>query len=124
MESCTMQIKLEPFFSRTPPLVKSKKLLGYVFQEPWRNEEAVTTLDTYLSQKQAEAKEAWEAASKRYQDKYISTQFRYDLTAQQKRVVETANRKRLNAVKRSKTVFERWCKINAHYETLKTKNHF
>ena len=51
VESCTMQIKLEPFFSRTPPLVKSKKLLGYVFQEPWRNEEAVTTLDTYHKNK-------------------------------------------------------------------------
>ena len=119
-----MQINLDPFFNRATPLAKQKKLLGYVFQEPWRNEETISILGTYLPQKQAEAKEAWEAASKRYQDKYISTQFRYDLTAQQKRVVEAANRKRLNAVKRSKTVFERWCKINAHYETLKTKNHF
>ena len=124
VESCTMQIKLEPFFSRTPPLVKSKKLLGYVFQEPWRNEEAVTTLNTYLSQKQAEAKEAWEAASKRYQDEYVCTQFSYDLTAQQKRTVEAANRKMLNEVKRCKTAFEHWCDIIAHYETLKTKNHF
>lgn len=119
-----MQINLDPFFNRTTPLAKQKKLLGYVFQEPWRNEETISTLGTYLPQKQAEAKEAWEVASKRYQDEYISTQFRYDLTAQQKRTVEAANRKMLNEVKRCKTNFERWGKIIACYEMLKTKNHF
>ena len=119
-----MQINLDPFFNRTTPLAKQKKLLGYVFQEPWRNEETISTLGTYLPQKQAEAKEAWEAASKRYQDEYISTQFRYDLTAQQKRTVEAANRKMLKEVKRCKTNFERWGKIIACYEMLKTKNHF
>lgn len=119
-----MQINLDPFFNRTTPLAKQKKLLGYVFQEPWRNEETISTLGTYLPQKQAEAKEALEAASKRYQDEYISTQFRYDLTAQQKRTVEAANRKMLNEVKRRKTNFERWGKIIACYEMLKTKNYF
>ncbi len=119
-----MQINLDPFFNRTTPLAKQKKLLGYVFQEPWRNEETISTLGTYLPQKQAKAKEAWESASKRYQDEYISTQFRYDLTAQQKRTVEAANRKMLNEVKRCKTNFERWGKIIACYEMLKTKNHF
>lgn len=124
VERCTMQINLDPFFNRTTPLAKQKKLLGYVFREPWRNEETISTLDTYLPQKQAEAKEARKAASKRYQDEYISTQFRYDLTAQQKRTVEAANRKMLNEVKRCKTNFERWGKITAYYEMLKTKNHF
>ena len=124
VERCTMQINLDPFFNRTTPLAKQKKLLGYVFQELWRNEETISTLGTYLPQKQAEAKEAWEAASKRYQDEYISTQFRYDLTTQQKRTVEATNRKMLNEVKRCKTNFERWGKIIAHYEMLKTKNHF
>lgn len=123
VERCTMQINLDPFFNRTT-LAKQKKLLGYVFQEPWRNEETISTLGTYLPRKQAEAKEAWEAASKRYQDEYISTQFRYDLTAQQKRTVEAANRKMLNEVKRCKTNFERWGKIIAHYEMLKTKTNF
>ncbi len=119
-----MQINLDPFFNRTTPLAKQKKLLGYVFREPWRNEKTISILGTYLPQKQAEAKEVWEVASKRYQDEYISTQFRYDLTAQQKRTVEAANRKMLNEVKRCKTNFERWGKIIAHYEMLKTKNHF
>ena len=119
-----MQINLDPFFNRTTPLAKQKKLLGYVFQEPWRNEGTISTLGTYLPQKQAEAKEALEVASKRYQDEYISTQFRYDLTAQQKRTVEAANRKMLNEVKRCKTNFERWGKTIACYEMLKTKNHF
>lgn len=119
-----MQINLDPFFNRTTPLAKQKKLLGYVFQEPWRNEKTISILGTYLPQKQADAKEAWAVASKRYQDEYIGTQFRYDLTAQQKRTVEAANRKMLNEVKRCKTNFERWGKIIAHYEMLKTKNHF
>ena len=123
VERCTMQINIDPFFTQAT-LAKQKKLLGYVFQEPWRNEETISTLGTYLPQKQAEAKEAWEAASKRYQDEYISTQFRYDLTAQQKRTVEAANRKMLNEVKRCKTKYERWGKIIAYYEMLKTKNHF
>ncbi len=123
VERCTMQINLDPFFTQAT-LAKQKKLLGYVFQEPWRNEETIRTLDAYLPQKQAQAKDAWENASKRYQNEYTGTQFRYDLTAQQKRTVEAANRKMLNEVKRCKTNFERWGKIIACYEMLKTKNHF
>ena len=123
VERCTMQINIDPFFTQAT-LAKQKKLLGYVFQEPWRNEETIRTLDAYLPQKQAQAKDAWENASKRYQNEYTGTQFRYDLTANQKRTIEAANRKMLNEVKRCKAKYERWGKIIAYYETLKTKNHF
>ena len=123
VERCTMQINLDPFFTQAT-LAKQKKLLGYVFQEPWRNEETIRILDAYLPQKQAQAKDAWENASKRYQNEYTGTQFRYDLTANQKRTIEAANRKMLNEVKRCKAKYERWGKIIAYYETLKTKNHF
>ena len=123
VERCTMQINIDPFFTQAT-LAKQKKLLGYVFQEPWRNEETIRILDAYLPQKQAQAKDAWENASKRYQNEYTGTQFRYDLTANQKRTVEAANRKMLNEVKRYKAKYERWGKIIAYYETLKTKNHF
>ena len=123
VERCTMQINLDPFFTQAT-LAKQKKLLGYVFQEPWRNEETIRTLDAYLPQKQAQAKDAWENASKRYQNEYTGTQFRYDLTANQKRTIEAANRKMLNEVKRCKAKYERWGKIIAYYEMLKTKNRF
>lgn len=123
VERCTMQINLDPFFTQAT-LAKQKKLLGYVFQEPWRNEETIRILDAYLPQKQAQAKDAWENASKRYQNEYTGTQFRYDLTANQKRTIEAANRKMLNEVKRCKAKYERWGKIIAYYETLKTKNRF
>ena len=120
VERCTMQINLDPFFTQATP-AKQKKLLGYVFREPWRNEETIRTLDAYLPQKQAQAKDAWENASKRYQNEYTGTQFRYDLTANQKRTIEAANRKMLNEVKRCKAKYERWGKIIAYYEMLKTK---
>lgn len=123
VERCTMQINIDPFFTQAT-LAKQKKLLGYVFQEPWRNEETIRILDAYLPQKQAQAKDAWENASKRYQNEYTGTQFRYDLTANQKRTIEAANRKMLNEVKRCKAKYERWGKIIAYYEMLKTKNHF
>lgn len=123
VERCTMQINIDPFFTQAT-LAKQKKLLGYVFQEPWRNEETIRILDAYLPQKQAQAKDAWENASKRYQNEYTGTQFRYDLTANQKRIIEAANRKMLNEVKRCKAKYERWGKIIAYYEMLKTKNHF
>ena len=123
VERCTMQINLDPFFTQAT-LAKQKKLLGCVFQEPQRNEKTIRTLDAYLPQKQAQAKDAWENASKRYQNEYTGTQFRYDLTANQKRTIEAANRKMLNEVKRCKAKYERWGKIITHYETLKTKNHF
>ena len=123
VERCTLQINIDPFFTQAT-LAKQKKLLGYVFQEPWRNEETIRTLDAYLPQKQAQAKDAWENASKRYQKEYTGTQFRYDLTANQKRTIEAANRKMLNEVKRCKAKYERWGKIIAYYEMLKTKNHF
>ena len=120
VERCTMQINIDPFFTQAT-LAKQKKLLGYVFQEPWRNEETIRILDAYLPQKQAQAKDAWENASKRYQNEYTGTQFRYDLTANQKRTIEAANRKMLNEVKRCKAKYERWGKIIAYYEMLKTK---
>lgn len=123
VERCTMQINIDPFFTQAT-LAKQKKLLGYVFQEPWRNEETIRILDAYLPQKQAQAKDAWENASKRYQNEYTGTQFRYDLTANQKRTIEAANRKMLNEVKRCKAKYERWGKIIAYYEMLKNKNHF
>lgn len=123
VERCTMQINLDPFFTQAT-LAKQKKLLGYVFQEPWRNEETIRTLDAYLPQKQAQAKDAWENASKRYQNEYTGTQFRYDLTANQKRIIEAANRKMLNEVKRCKAKYERWGKTVAYYEMLKNKNRF
>lgn len=123
VERCTMQINIDPFFTQAT-LAKQKKLLGYVFQEPWRNEETIRILDAYLPQKQAQAKDAWENASKRYQNEYTGTQFRYDLTANQRRTIEAANRKMLNEVKRCKAKYERWGKIIAYYETLKTKNRF
>lgn len=123
VERCTMQINIDPFFTQAT-LAKQKKLLGYVFQEPWRNEETIRILDAYLPQKQAQAKDAWENASKRYQNEYTGTQFRYYLTANQKRTIEAANRKMLNEVKRCKAKYERWGKIIAYYETLKTKNRF
>ncbi len=123
VERCTMQINIDPFFTQAT-LAKQKKLLGYVFQEPWRNEETIRILDAYLPQKQAQAKDAWENASKRYQNEYTGTQFRCDLTANQKRTIEAANRKMLNEVKRCKAKYERWGKIIAYYETLKTKNRF
>ena len=123
VERCTMQISLDLFFTQAT-LAKQKKLLGYVFQEPWRNEETIRTLDAYLPQKQEQAKDAWENASKRYQNEYTGTQFRYDLTANQKQTIEAANRKMLNEVKRCKAKYERWGKIIAYYEMLKTKNHF
>ena len=123
VERCTMQINIDPFFTQAT-LAKQKKLLGYVFQEPWRNEETIRILDAYLPQKQAQAKDAWENASKRYQNEYTGTQFRYDLTANQKRTIEAANRKMLNEVKRCKAKYERWGKIIAYYEMLKNKNPF
>ena len=124
VDHCTIQINLDPFFNRTTQLARQKKLLGYVFREPWRNEEAIGTMDTYLPQKRAEAKAAWEVASKRYQDEYISTQFRYDLTAQQRRTMEVANRKMLNEVKWCKTNFEHWVKLIAYYEALRANSDF
>lgn len=122
VERCVMQITLDAFFTQDA-LAKQKKLLRYVFQEPWRNEEAICALGTYLSQKKAETKTAWAEASKRYQNEYTSTQYRYDLTEKQKRTVEAANRRMLNELKQRKTKYERWDKLTAHYERLKTKNH-
>ena len=121
---CTIRINLDPFFNRTTPLTRQKKVLNFVFQEPQRNEGAISILDVYLPQKRAEADEAWATASKRYRDGYISTKFHHDLTAQQKRTVEAANHKMLSDVKRRKSDFARWSNIVTYYGLLKTKNHF
>lgn len=119
VERCTMQIHLDAFFTQMP-LVKIKKLLGYVFQEPWRNEETIRILGTYLPQKQAEAKEAWHKASVEYQDGYRLPQ---NYLGEHLVFIERNNKKLLTAVKQSKSKYERWGKIIARFEMLKTKNH-
>lgn len=118
VERCTMQIYPDAFFSR-PDISKAKKLLGYVFQEPWRNKETISTLGTYFPQKQAEAKAEWATASKEYQDGYKLPQ---NHPGQNARYIESQNKKLLAEVKRCKTKYERWGKIIAHFEDLKTKN--
>lgn len=116
-----MQIDLDVFFNQTT-LMKQKKLLEYVFRETWRNEESIRALGTFLSRRKAETKKDWSAASKQYQNDYVCTQFRYDLSTRQKQTVEAANRKMLNEVKRCKSKYDRWVKIIDHYEKLKIKN--
>lgn len=111
-----MQIKLDAFFTQMP-LTKIKKLFGYVFREPWRNEETISTLGTYLPQKQAQAKEEWHKASVAYQDGYKLPQNHPEQSAAG---IERNNKKLLSAVKQSKTKYERWGKIITHFETLKT----
>lgn len=117
VEHCTMRIHLDAFFMQMP-LVKIKKLLGCVFREPWRNEETIRILDTYLPQKQAEAKEAWHKASIDYQDGY---RLPWNYLGEHLVFIERNNKKLLSAVKQRKTKYERWYKIIVHFEMLKTK---
>lgn len=121
IENCTLQIDLDVFFDQTT-LMKQKKLLEYVFRETWRNEESIRALGTFLSRRQTETKKDWSTASKQYQNDYVCTQFRYDLSTRQKQTVEAANRKMLNEVKRCKSKYDRWVKIIDYYEKLKIKN--
>lgn len=50
-----MRINLDTFFTQAP-ITRAKKLFEYVFKEPWRNVEAISTLSAYLPQKQADVK--------------------------------------------------------------------
>lgn len=120
LKNCILQIDLDLFFTQTT-LAKQKKLLEYTFREAWRTEKTIIVLSAYLAKKQAETKDAWTSASKQYQNEYICTQFRYDLTVGQKRAAEAANRKMLNDVKRCKNKYERCVKIFDYYKTLKIK---
>ena len=117
VERCTMQIHLDAFFTQMP-LVKIKKLLVYVFQEPWRNEETIRILGAYLPQKQAEAKGDWHKASIEYQDGYRLPQ---NHLGEHLVFIERNNKKLLTTVKQSKSKHERWGKIIAPFEMLKTK---
>ena len=117
VERCTMQINTDAFFT-TASLARQKKLLGYVFQEPWRNEKTIDTLSTYLPQKQAEAKEAWAEASRAYQNGYRLPQ---NHPGQNARYIERENKHLMAEVKRCKTKYERWGKIIAYFEALKAK---
>lgn len=109
-------------FFATLLLHSKKKLLRYVFQEPWRNLETINTLTAFLEQKQAEAKENWAKASKLFQDEYTATQFHYGLSTQEKKRCEHHNSKLLACVKSSKKQYEKWEKIILFLETLKNKN--
>lgn len=110
VERCVMQINLDPFFSSCT-IAKAKKLFGYVFQEPWRNEDTITALADYLPQKADNAKELWHQASAAYQNGYVDTTYRYDLTDKQKSPIKAQNKRLLNEVKHCKTQYERWVKI-------------
>lgn len=118
IQRCTMKINLDPFFTQNA-INKQKKLIGYAFEDPWRNEEAIRVLGAYLHQKRAEAVDEWAATSRRFQNEYTSTKFRCDITEKDKSTIDAANRKLLNAVKRHKANHDRWDKLITHYETLK-----
>lgn len=120
VERCTMQINTDAFFT-TASLARQKKLLGYVFQEPWRNEKTIDTLSTYLPQKQAEAKEAWAEASVDYTNGYVDTSFRWGLRTKEKQAIERENKRLLAAVKRAKAKHEKYQKILTAFEAVKNK---
>ncbi|NCB31427.1 MAG: hypothetical protein EOM66_08470 [Clostridia bacterium] len=120
VERCTMQIFLDPFFESSTQS-NIKRMLRYVFQEPWRNEETIAVLGAYFPQKISEAKAHWAAASKKCQDDYVCTNLHYEWTAQQKHHAECGNKRRLAEVKSCKRKYERWLKISADYKDLKQK---
>lgn len=122
-EHCVIRINLNPFFAHATSH-QQKQLLKCAFQEPWRNAETISILGAYLPQRPSDAKDAWADASKRYQNEYISTKCRYDLTAKQKQAINAENRKMLVEVKKRKVDFERLSAVLAYYEELKVKNHF
>jgi predicted transcriptional regulator len=120
VDRCTMQIILEPFFANCT-LAKAKKLFGYIFQEPWRNEETINTLLEFLPEKENEANRRWGQASADYQNGYKETKFIYGLTPEEKRKIERQNKLLLNAVKTCKAEYERRKKIHSLFATIKSK---
>lgn len=81
------RFELYPSYFEGAALANIRKVLKYLFQEPWRNEDTIARLGEHLTKKTAEAKEA---------------------------ASNTEDR-------RVKTTFERYTKILAFYEALKTK---
>lgn len=120
VDRCTMQIILEPFFANCT-LEKVKKLFGYIFQEPWRNEDAISALLEFLPEKETEAKQLWGQASTDFKNGYRDTKFLYGLTPEEKRKIEQQNKLMLNAVKTCKAEYERRKKIHSLFATIKSK---
>lgn len=115
-----MQIILEPFFANCT-LEKAKKLFGYIFQEPWRNEDAISALLEFLPEKETEAKQLWGQASTDFKNGYRDTKFLYGVSPKEKQKIERQNKDLLSAVKSRKAQYERRAKINSLFATFRTK---
>ena len=99
---CRMEINLEPFFDKST-LANIRKLFRYVLKEPWRNTETINLLGEWLTARVAYTKD--------------------DLYTEEKRAIERAyNKKQLMNVKHAKAKYDRYSKILAAFEGLKTKN--
>lgn len=126
VERCTMTINLEPFFAEST-IGNIRKLFSLIGKEPWNNEEAIGVLLDFLSVKvgeteKAKAKaEAWHA----YQNGYVDTKFKPELTPQEKRKIERENKKMYKAVIKAKQTYLRYVKIaNIYREYMLTQYNF
>ena len=120
MERCHIELNC-PYFIQHMTLAKLKKVFELMCTQAWRNEQAIDTTGRYIELCITEAKSQWHEASSKYQNGYVDTKFRYGLTKPQKQSIERENKKLLDAVKRTKTAYDRMVKVKDLFNATKQK---
>lgn len=103
-----------------------RKLLRLVFCYDWENEEAIRDTALFLEDIVPESKQAWTAASVRYQQEWRLIEKRTTVRRTRKDIERDAairahNDELTRAVKKAKRQYERWVKIQALWNDTKHK---
>lgn len=98
------------------PITNIKKLFKLMCAEDGRNDKAIGITEDWLKALVVLKHKVWDWRSQAYQNGYKDT--RYLMQLHNKSVIEANNKKLLNAVKRSKSEYEKAVRLEQYFKSL------
>lgn len=85
--------------------------------DPQRNNDSILEMLGLVAEAICDADEQLHKAVKAHSDEYVSTKFRYDLSASQKKYIEARNKRLYNAVLKTKKTYDRLIEFQSILQT-------
>ena len=118
-----MTIRL-PAFLDDCSLKNKKKIFQLIFEEPYRNEETIRTLDDYILEMSEDLKSIWAEKGIKYQREYEDPVYFLRQNPGKKKEavsIRAKNKRMLEAVKSAKNKYENFQKVITAWNEAKLK---
>lgn len=118
-----MTIRL-PAFLDDCTLANKKKLFRLIFEEPYRNEETIRTLDDYILEMSEDLKSVWTEKGLKYQREYEDPVYFLRQNPGKKKEavsIRAKNKRMLETVKSAKSKYENFQKVITAWNEAKLK---